>query len=42
MKDGVYFINVSRGELVNTNALAKFAKMANFEVLHWMLWHALM
>ena len=30
MKDGVYFINVSRGELVNTNALAKFAKNGKF------------
>lgn len=30
MKDGVYFINVSRGELVNTNALAEFATNGKF------------
>ena len=30
MKDEVYFINVSRGELVNTNALAEFAKNGKF------------
>ena len=31
MKDNSYFINVSRGELVNNEALLKFARMSKFE-----------
>lgn len=30
MKDGVYFVNVARGEIVNTEDLYEFAKMGKF------------